>query len=244
MVAFVSFSAMVAELQGSLTRRYKVRLPFAAVVALTRTANAVRQDLRSDMTKIFDRPVAYTLNALRTVPATKQNHTAIIAVKNIAAEGSHAQVKFLGPEIVSGPRRHTGVENVLGRAGLLPYGWSMVPGEDAKRDANGNLSAAQTVAILTALKTGLSGGTYTPVRSARVARGIWKKALPIFVVQPGRPGLKPGVYQRSEKNVLSLYRFVRGLPHYRERFPFNSLVGAHAKEHFETELFKSLSESI
>ncbi len=137
----------------SLDRLEREQLPFAAALALTRTAQIVADDIRGEMQLVFDRPTPATLNSLYIQPATKDRMEARVWIKdgrNATPSGSvvgqagrwgkgRAASKWLTPEIYGGPRDEKGIESMLRRRGVLKPGQFIVPGDKMQLDAYGNL---------------------------------------------------------------------------------------------------------
>lgn len=157
----VSFSGLRERLQ-TLDRLEREQLPFAAALALTRTAQVVAEDLRAEMRTVFDRPTPATLDSLFIQPATKQKMEALVFIKDgrsgTAAGGvagqagrwgkGRAAIKWLTPEVFGGPRDDKGVEAMLRRRGVLAQGQYVVPGERMQLDQYGNIPRGKLNQIL------------------------------------------------------------------------------------------------
>lgn len=149
----VSFTGMRERLQ-TLDRLEREQLPYAAMLALTRTAQVVADDLRKEMQVVFDRPTPATLNSLFIQPATRQKMEAKVWIKDGTSAGpgggrvgqsgswgkGRAAIKWLTPEVYGGPRDDKGVEAMLRRRGVLAQGQYVVPGEKLPLDRYGNVS--------------------------------------------------------------------------------------------------------
>lgn len=122
-------------------------IQFATVVALTRTAQAIKQAEVELMQRKLDRPTAFTLNSLQVKPATKANPEAIVETKT--GFGSVPAGRFLSPLVEGGTRRHKSSELQLRTQGTASY-W--VPGEFADLDAHGNIKGSTINKILSQLK--------------------------------------------------------------------------------------------
>lgn len=148
----VTFRGLRERLQ-TLDRLEREQLPFAAALALTRTAQVVAGEIRAEMGVVFDRPTPATLNSLYIQPATKQRMEARVWIKDgrsVSAGGrvvgqagswgkGRAASKWLTPQIYGGPRSEKGIEAMLLRKGVLKPGQFIVPGEKMTLDAYGNL---------------------------------------------------------------------------------------------------------
>lgn len=157
----VSFSGLRERLQ-TLDRLEREQLPFAAALALTRTAQVVADDLRAEMQVVFDRPTPATLNSLFIQPATKQRMEARVWIKDGGSAGpagrsvggtgawgkGRAAIKWLTPEVFGGPRDDKGVERLLRRRGVLAPGQYVVPGDKMPLDQYGNVGRGTLNKIL------------------------------------------------------------------------------------------------
>lgn len=179
------------------------QIPYATMLALNKTAEQIRGELRTEMDRVFDRPTPWVLNSLRIKYATKSRLVAEIAYKDKnSAESSRS---MLEPHVMAGPRHYKTMEVRLNRAGILPSGWNAVPGAGANLDSYGNMSQGQITQLLNVLGTYTEAG-YNKANSKtvdRLAKGNKKKGVYGFtywINPPGNNGpgkhLQPGVYQR------------------------------------------------
>lgn len=161
----VSFTGLRERLQ-TLDRLEREQLPFAAALALTRTAQVVAGDLRTQMQVVFDRPTPATLDSLFIQPATKQKMEARVWIKDGLSSGAGGQsvgrqgawgkgraaIKWLTPEVFGGPRDDKGIEALLRRRGVLGNGQYVMPGDKLPLDQYGNVSRGQLNKILSGAK--------------------------------------------------------------------------------------------
>ncbi len=156
----------IDEQLASLSRLEQDQLPFATALALTRTAEVVRDDLRAEMQVVFDRPTPATLNSLFIEPATKQKLEARVwindgrmskwrtqQIRDEKAQSSkwredRTAIKWLTPEVFGGPRNDKGVEALLRRRGVLTQGQYVMPGEKLPLDQYGNINRGKLTQIL------------------------------------------------------------------------------------------------
>ncbi len=238
--SFVSFKDMADAIRDDLRLRFREKLPFACVVALTRTAVKCRDEMKEHARKAFDRPTPYALNAFAARPATKQNLASTVYLKPGTGGKMTPASYFLGPEIEGGVRRTKRSEKAFAAAGLINPGAYVTPGSAAALDEYGNQSRGQIVQIMSILRAFGEQG----YRANRV-KGWSRKTRTgqIFAVRGGsnRRGLKPGVYRRKAGGgVECLMIFVKKTPVYRQRLPFNELVAADAARIFPAELDAAL----
>lgn len=239
-MAFISFQAMTDELSENLRRQYRENLPFAVVVALTRTAIACRDRMAAHMRKAFRDPVPYTLGATRAAPATPASMSAAVYLRDFASKGTPA-AKYLGAEINGGPRGQKRSERALAAIGILQSGGFVAPGAGARLDAHGQQSRGEIVQILSGLEAFGEQGYRANKRSA--GRGAGKVGQ-IFAVRQGgnRPGLQPGIYRRLPGGkVTPLMKFI-SRPNYRVRLPFEALVETDAADIFPRQLTAALAD--
>lgn len=215
---------------------------FAQVVALTRTALDVKKAEVDEISHVFDRPNAYTLNAVFVKPATKAKPEAQVGIKDDRATSNAAIApnRFLGPNIEGGGRDIKRFEKRLQLDGAMPIGWYAVPGKFARLDAYGNISRGQITQILSQLtRTKVSG--YTANISVRSRKGAIKRAGGEFIALPhGRGKLPPGIYQVTDFHAgraapRPIVLFVKQV-HYTNRFDFHGVAERTAEARYEANL--------
>lgn len=214
-------------------------IPFAASTALTRTARDGQRAIVAAMPRVFDNPTRYTLNATRLVPASVDNLVATVAVKDQGTSGGTRPESYLLPEVEGGPRREKRFERALRYAGVLGRGQYVLPGGNARLDASGNVSAATSRQVLTALRN-IRAASAT---GRRLKKGR-KLANDLFVGTPQngrgaggrkRPGAPEGIYRREGQRLRVLFVFANQAPKYGRRLDFDGTVAAVARERFAAE---------
>lgn len=212
----VSFTGMRERLQ-TLDRLERDQLPFAAALALTRTAQAVQGELRSEMQSVFDRPTRATIESTYIQPATKDKIEAYVWIKDgrqrsgggvVGQKGAwdkgRAAIDWLSPEVYGGPRSHKGFEKMLQRKGVLAPGQYVVPGRGAPLDQHGNIKRGELNKILSQARLFTEEG-YT----SNLAEG---KRSRYFAIRQGRKFI--GVAERlgrgkgSRNNIRMVLAFV------------------------------------
>lgn len=185
---------------------------FATAVALTRTAQAGKDEVGRMMPDELDRPKPTTTKALRVEKATRDNLTAVVRLQN-RGEGVPSS-EFLGHNITGGRRGMKRSEMMLRAAGILPNGLYTIPGKEATLDAYGNMSRGQIVAILSYFRTfgivALKDGSL--LNSSRMNRAQKTKARAVYFVVPVRDrklGLYPGIWKRAGKELQPVLMFVK-----------------------------------
>jgi len=191
----------IKEVQAALAKA-PGQINFALANAMNKTALQAKSEIQTEMPRVFDRPTPWVINSLRVKFASKSNLVAEVAYKDKnSVESSRSMIE---PHVFSGKRHHKAMEARLMNIGLLPAGYSVVPGAAAKLDANGNMSQGQISQILNVLgaytEAGYNKADNRTVK--RLAKGNVKKNTYGFVYWVNPVGgtkakhLPPGVYQR------------------------------------------------
>jgi hypothetical protein len=174
---------------------------FAAVVALTRTAQDVRAAEQREIDDSFDRPNPYTRNAIFVRPATRQTMEAQVGIKDdlSGGRGARAQSTYLEPQIEGGGRRLKAFERALRSLGVMDGTQYVVPGQAARIDAYGNIERGQILQVLSQLRAFTGAETVSRNLVARKRAAAFRRAGgQYFAVGPyKRGGLAPGIYQRQ-----------------------------------------------
>lgn len=229
---------MMAKLGSDVADDVRRRIGRAGIVAATRTALKVRKQLVDTMKHDFDQPTPYTLNSIYVVPATAQTKSAVVGIKDFATKSSVPPALYLRAEVLGGDRKAKRSEVALRAMGILKADQFALPGTGAKIDRFGNMTRGQIVQILSQLKAFSEVGF--AANETKRSRSRAKKRSRYFVIN--RPDhLKPGVYRRDGRTIKPVLIFTTKHPEYRERFPFDDLVGSFAAEDFKVELDKVLA---
>ena len=220
--------------------------PYAAAVALTRTAQALaKTELPNEMRKRFDRPTRYTLNSLRAIGAKKENLSAAVWVKDDAPNNGTRPEDYLLPQVEGGGRKEKRFERAMRYAGLLPQGWRAIPGQGALLDEFGNMRRGEMQRILTATRTAFDPyqRKTNSARSRRNAKnapyfGITPFVGTIvggerFVLKPSR--MQPGVYRREGRGIKPVLIFTKKQPQYSRRLDFTGVSERFTLQRFPVE---------
>jgi hypothetical protein len=221
------------------------QIGFALKQAVNNSATRARDAVREQMRMKFDRPTNYFLNSLRVKYATSKD-APIAEVWFKDKNSVESADSMVAPHIFGGARRFKAMETRLQRAGLLPTGWQVVPGEGASLDAYGNMSKGQISLILNVLGTYKEAG-YNKANDktkARLAKGNIKKNVYGFElwVNPvgGTKGkhLSPGVYKRVTTgfgtSLKPMLIFVKST-NYRKRLDFYAIVNQSVNQNLQPE---------
>lgn len=143
---FHNFDQVTAKL-----KQWHGHIPGATAAALNDTAFAIRKAEQEEMTRVFDRVTPYMRNSVFVEKATPFRLVASIAPEYMGGKGVDPQ-RVLRAGVMGGQRKDKAAERALQRAGILPKGFQMVPGEAAPLDAYGNIKAGFLVQILSYMR--------------------------------------------------------------------------------------------
>lgn len=255
----VTFKGLRERLQ-TLDRLEREQLPFAAALALTRTAQEVQSALYAEMQTAFDRPTRATLNSLYVQPATKAKLEARVWIKDgrsrsasgntiVGESGAwgkgRAASKWLQPQVYGGQRSKKGFERRLERSGVLAPGQYVVPGDSAKLDSYGNIGKGKLNKILSGAGV-LSGAGYD-ANATDSERSQAKGNRRFFLVRKGsRPmGIaeRLGYGKGSQNNIRMALAFVKR-PAYGIGFDFFKVAERTADDALPIEFEKAMAQAL
>lgn len=209
-----------------LDRMGRSQVPFAAAVALTRTAQAVQRAMPEALERELDRPTEFTKRGTFIVPAKKSTLEARVGFKD-------RQAAYMGYQIEGGVRQPT--KKAL-----------RLPGE-VVLDAFGNLPKGTIAKLVAAAKA----GKYGAVVKKRLGIGDRRKKagdLSLFYGQPkGHPGLPVGIWRRmpgTPGTIVPVIVFPKQSAHYKPRFKFKALAERVVRETFPREFAIALDSAI
>ncbi len=240
-------AAVTDKLIGDLRRQ----IPFATAKTLTTVAKIAENDVRNEMRDVFDRPTPWTLAGTFVKPATITSLSALVKLKDESGGGRIYAAKYLRAEISGGERALKRYERALRSVGALPNGMQTVPGQGAKLDAYGNVTAAQIIQILSYFRAFPDAGyksNSTAATRAKLARGTRNKAgIAYFVGRPADGKLPLGIWKRTHlfggTAITPILLFVDDA-RYEKRFDFEYVVRKAAERHllpvFRLELAEAL----
>lgn len=194
-------------------------VPFWTAYALTKTAEDIKVREVEVMAEVFDRPTRFTLNALYVKPATKRDLKAVVMFKE--GFGSVPAWRYLGPQVMGGPRDKKSHERALERAGIIADDEFCVPGKGVKLDAHGNVPGSLITRMLSSLSANPDPQSNTTERSKRRN----PKRANFFVLR-GHGRAPDGIYERKDgRRLVPTLIFVRQ-PRYDKRFPFHETAAS------------------
>ena len=227
----------------------------STAIALTKTVVDAKDDVRASMTRAFDRPKPYTLNALMVKPATPQDLVAEIRVRDgtrfgqsVASVGvdsaSRPQINWISPNIYGGGRKTKGFERWLIGAGLMPAGNYAIPTADVRKDAFGNVASS----VYADLRRRL---TYGPRPLTKSGRNVGNKPVPgqkYMIISEPRGKLPAGIYEirsfQQGRGMRALFIFTSTTPAYSERVPFRQIVTQTVQQKFALRFTEAIEGAV
>lgn len=231
---------LLAELERDVTKQ----IPFANMLAATRTGQLVKSGQTKVMRQRFDRPTPFTLNSLRLQPATMKRPEARVFFRDFAAKGTPAD-RYLRPQAYGGERGQKRSERALIARGFMKSSQYAIPAAGAEFDAYGNMKRGQIVKILSDIGAfGEQGYQANRTSSVRSKRKALKSGY--FVAQPkGEPA---GVWQRKGtafgQDIRPVLIFTDSAPKYRLRLPFQKIAENIVRANYERVFVQALDEAL
>jgi hypothetical protein len=225
------------------------QIEIATQRALLKTANEVKNAEIEHMKHVFDRPTRWTLGAIKVKATSKME----VQVGVIDPDGYYKRAaNYLNTQIAGGSRHHKAMENALQKYGLMPPGWFAIPGEGAKFDSYGNISAGQIRQILSWFDAAerWAGSTQNMGVAGRAKRRKGTRNTVGFeyvdILPGGKGNLKqPGIYQRfffgSGKSIKPILIFVNKV-NYKPIFRFEEIARKIITETFAPALDSALDQ--
>jgi hypothetical protein len=213
------------------------QIPFATALALTKTAQAIKEDLVAGMSSAFSNPTTYTLRSMYVKRAEKTELVASVGVKG--GDTGEGAVRWLRPEIYGGSRQYA-LEAILEPLGLPPAGMYAVPGKAAKL-SNGHIDINWVRALVSDIAEqgiGQARGILTSKFKRRKG-----KTLNYVVLMTKWGKLLPGIYGKRGGSLFPFIIFVRQ-PKYGARFNFYGIAEATAQRQFPIEFAKAVERSL
>lgn len=227
------------------------QVAFAASRALNAAAFKATQDTSKEIGRVFDKPTPWVLRSVRYTKATKQKLEATVDFDFWGNKQGVTVSQVLRAEISGGQRRLKRHEIALQRAGILPPGQAIVPGDAAKMDQYGNMSSGQIVQIMAWFRSFGEVGykaNMTDKTRKRLAKDKrnGQRGFAYFVLHQRHGKLLPGVYQRFDMGFGSAIKPVMifvPLPKYRRRLDFYGLAEKSARAEFSAQFPVMLAEA-
>lgn len=215
----ISVRADVKGLTAKLNNLARKQIPFATAQAINATAKRVQAAEQQEIKDTFDRPTPFTVKSVGVKLARKSDPTAIIFIKDVAAE-------YLAPYIDGG------VHHLSGRALLNP--------KDILLNQYGNIPKGK----LQALKgmPGIFIGTVV-TKSGQHINGVWQRPF-TGATKTVRGKIKAPRGANTTGHLKLLIRFGDALP-VKEHLPWGEtarrIVNANFKQDFDAAMAKALA---
>lgn len=224
------------EVQGLETLQRRIsNVPKQARFAMSQAMNDVafkaRDDLVTEIGRVFDRPTPWLKKTIWVGKKARPESLETWIYPRDVGGKSVDPASVLIAEVMGGPRRLKRAEVALQRVGILPKGYFVAPGEDAPLDGYGNIPGPFWVRLLSYLQAFGEQG-YSANKTVKGLAAFHKSSkrrlgLQYFVKQPLRKGLPAGIWERMaaghskfvgpSRGLRHLVRFVRQ-PKYRKRY--------------------------
>ncbi len=214
---------------------------YGAARGLTKTATDIRDQVREDMRRTFDRPRDWTTNSMYVEKATRDNLTAVVGVKDRSKMSTRVTpTHTLQSQVFGHDRAQKRFERALTALGYLPPGWVVVPSRSVPRDTDGNLSGDFLRNVLRQLP---KAGPVMPKKAVARAR----RTGGVYFVQPvgrGR-GLSPGIYFRemAMRQATPIVLFKSRASYY-TRLDFHQIGERVANERLQPNIIAAIEEAL
>lgn len=228
-----------SDLERAFSKLEREQLPFITSLAVNRTAAIVREELKSQIPRVFNAPVSLTQNAVFLTKAANKRgpFERDVFLRDEASKGT-PPVKYMAPAVDGGPRRVKRFERALKASGVMAANEFAYPARSYKLNAQGNIPASVVTRILSQLRS--SPDPEQNVTKGSKRKGKRKGRAEYFAARAGGH-LKPGVYQRVSKDFGPVQRplqavlvFSSNAPSYSPRYPFKKIAARiYAREYRE-----------
>lgn len=231
---------------------------FAVMKGMNKSAAHGLAAVKREMLSAFDRPTPWVMNSIKVKQARDRAKPVVELAFKDAWSSSAGEVggkTMVEPHVHGGARSYKGMEVRLMRMGMLPSGWSVVPGAAAQLDGFGNMNRGQISQLLNVLGTYTESG-YNKANAAtrdRLKRGNAKKGKYGFVYwvnrvnDPKGKHLQPGVYQRVStafgSSLKPVLIFVQSAA-YRRRLDFYRIAQESIERTFPAEFATAFDEAM
>lgn len=142
----ITIAADIKEVQIQLDKAGK-QARFAGSQAINDSAFKARAAVQTEMDTKFDRVTPYIRRSVYVTQSKPETLLAIVEPRYQGGKGVDPQ-KVLHAEVFGGSRRQKASEKAMQRVGLLPAGYSMVPGGACPLDQFGNIKGSFLVQLI------------------------------------------------------------------------------------------------
>lgn len=174
----------------ALLKQYPVQATRALEIAVDKMAAEVKDAIKPEIQRVFDRPVPWTINSLKVTPSKNHNMQAIVWFKEPERKGRSMTQHYLIPQVEGGVGPLKGFERALD-------GRRFVPGKAARLDRYGNISVGQIKQILSVLgRADYAAGSTSNITERSKKRN--RKPRDYVWLKNGHGKLPPGIYERYQ----------------------------------------------
>jgi len=247
--------------------RFSKQVPFAAAVALTRTAEEGAQEIKTAFVKSFDRPTKYTLNSMFSQSANKRTRTASFGLKDNAMlqkSGGYSPADILGHHFNGGHSKFARYEQAFRRIGMLALDEDIVPGTNLRElNQYGGVPPSLIIKLIAyfngfgeqgfmanttqAGRDKLANRTDKNTKGRRASKYAKINGVVYFYAN-GRDHLHRGIWAKTGihgSDIRPILMFVkRGV--YRKRFDINTFANharANFSQHFNTAFKQAMASA-
>ncbi len=234
----ISVKTNVREAIAGLSKVQRQQVPFAASVAINKTAGNVQDAIAKQAGQQLNaKPFTTGAGALYVQRSNKRALTAEVGYKTI-------QARYMQWQVSGGQRTEKGLERKLSAMGLLPDGYVTTPGAAMRLDAYGNIPRRAIVELLGQLRA--------QVR-VYAGRGKRQSLRGLFVVLPGSQDkrvrhLQPGIWLRLDdlngQTVLQPLIAYVSRAEYRKRLDLPRIAQGAVDAHFDAHFAAALSSAL
>lgn len=224
------------------------RMNAVVATALTRTAKATATGWQRQIATDIDKPTSRTTDAATFKGASAENLEANVYLKN-KMKGT-APDTYLAPQAHGGSRLLKKFEQTLIDSGAMPAGQMTVPGQHAARDAYGNVSRSQLLAVIRSLGAQYSPG-YQRVISKSTSKRLAAQAkhgrqyVAVSPQDAKRQKVSPGIYERMPDGSRKAIFLFKSSVAYRRRLKLTDRDSVTKIEReFATQFDRSLADSL
>ena len=241
--------AQIARLRGLAENKIRI----AAKSALNVAAFNAAEETKREMGRVFKSPTPWVSGGVRYKKATAEKLESQVDFDKWGNKNAVTVSHVLAAEIAGGNRKHKRHEVALQRAGILPSGYYIVPGDAAQLDAYGNMKGSQIVQIMSWFQSfnRHSGDNKNMTEKRMRALGKDKRngtrGFQYFALTKPKGKLLPGIYQRFQfargSALKSVMIFIKS-PTYRKRLDFYGVAERAARESFQGALSQYLNQML
>lgn len=147
----ISITSDLNETVG-LIDRFSKQAPFAAAVALTKTAKQGANNMRTRFKNVFDNPTRYTMSSIFSSSANKRDLMAAFGLKDqalLSKSGGSSPANVLDHHFNGGQSRYARYELAFRKLGMLGFNEDIVPAAGLNElNQYGNIPASLIIKLI------------------------------------------------------------------------------------------------